>query len=141
MNMVPEECSICSGSGEVELSTGSTEACASCVSRELNERIAQQAATIEQLTKLRDEWCAEYTKLRDDAFNLKSPVHDLCNQNLAEALAAAIEQTQKLSEAMAAAEDEGLMRKFMSATMAQAASEDQNKILWERISKLEAELS
>ena len=96
---VPEECAICCGSGEVELSTGSTEPCASCVSRELNGRIAEQAATIERLTKLRDEWCAEYTKLRDDAFNLKSPVHDLCNQNLTEALAAAIEQTQKLSEA------------------------------------------
>ena len=32
---------------------------------------------------------------------------------------------------------EGLMRKFMAATMAQGAAEDQNTILWRRISQLE----
>ena len=39
-------------------------------------------------------------KLEEDAHNLRSPVHAICNQNLTEALTAAVEQTQRLNEAL-----------------------------------------
>ncbi len=54
----------------------------------------------------RDAALRECERLKDDAHNLKSPVHAICNQNLTEALAAAIEQTQTINRREAPVSDE-----------------------------------
>ncbi len=49
---------------------------------------------------------SDYAALEEQAHNLRSPVHAICNQNLTEALAAAIEQTQAINRLKAPVSDD-----------------------------------
>ncbi len=72
----------------------------------LNEDVLELRLDLRQHKEHIIEQEAELSRLKADAHNLKSPVHAICNQNLTEALAAAIEQTQTINRLKANVSDE-----------------------------------
>ena len=71
------------------------------LAQELCVAMGECAATyyIVLLLEDRQKLEAEVQRLQEDAHNLKSPVHAICNQNLTDTLAAALEQSQRAERA------------------------------------------